>query len=98
MLFAEHFMSSGLLFNPHIKWIAFNSAFDFAYMLKLLTSTDLPFSECEFLSTLQSCIPVFYDVKHMRNDESDLNSQLKTEKIVRVGVAHQAGSDSLATL
>lgn len=91
-------MSSGLLFNPHIKWIAFNSAFDFAYMLKLLTSTDLPLSECEFLSTLQSCIPVFYDVKHMRNDESDLNSQLKTEKIVRVGVAHQAGSDSLVTL
>ena len=34
----------------------------------------------------------------MRNDESDLNSQLRTEKIVRVGVAHQAGSDSLVTL
>jgi CCR4-NOT transcription complex subunit 7/8 len=37
-LFAEHFMSSGLLFNQQIKWIAFNSAFDFAYMVKLLTS------------------------------------------------------------
>jgi tRNA(Ile)-lysidine synthase TilS/MesJ len=34
----------------------------------------------------------------MRNDESDLNSQLKTEKIERVGIAHQAGSDSLVTL
>ena len=31
-------------------------------------------------------------------DEGDLNSQLRSESIVREGIAHQAGSDSLVTL
>jgi hypothetical protein len=31
-------------------------------------------------------------------DEGDLNSQLRSEAIIREGVAHQAGSDSLVTL
>lgn len=97
MLFAEHFISSGLLLNNQIKWVAFNSAFDFGYMLKMVTSLPLPHSEGEFLKLLELHFPVFYDVKHLRMDDGDLNSQLRNESIVREGVAHQAGSDSLVT-
>ena len=58
----------------------------------------LPKSETDFLKQIESYFPNFYDVKHLRNDEGDLNSQLRSESIVREGVAHQAGSDSLVTL
>ena len=86
--FAEYVMSSGLLLNNNLKWVAFNSAFDFAYLLKLVTSTSLPQTEVDFYKSLAMYFPVFYDVKHMRNDEGDLNSQLRNERIHRVGNAH----------
>jgi CCR4-NOT transcription complex subunit 7/8 len=69
-------------------WVAFNSAFDFGYLLKIVTSQPLPHSESDFLKSLEQYFPVFYDVKHLRMDEGDLNSQLRNESIVREGVAH----------
>lgn len=44
-LFAEHFICSGLLLNNELKWVAFNSAFDFGYLLKMITSQPLPNTE-----------------------------------------------------
>lgn len=78
--------------------MAFNSAFDFAYLLKLVTQAPLPLTETEFHKSLELFFPCFYDVKHIRNDEGDLNTQLRNECITRLGNAHQAGSDSLVTL
>lgn len=49
-LFAEYAYSSGLLLNPNLKWVAFNSAFDFGYLLKMITSQLLPNTETEFLN------------------------------------------------
>ena len=46
--FAEYAYGSGLILNPNLKWVAFNSAFDFAYMLKMLTQISLPATELEF--------------------------------------------------
>jgi CCR4-NOT transcription complex subunit 7/8 len=40
--FGELLMSSGLVLCDNIKWISFHSAYDFAYLLKLLTNTTLP--------------------------------------------------------
>lgn len=34
--FAKYLKSSGLLENKNVTWVAFNSSFDFAYMLKIL--------------------------------------------------------------
>jgi CCR4-NOT transcription complex subunit 7/8 len=48
-VFGEYFISSGLLLNSSLKWVAFNSAFDFGYLLKIITSQSLPHSESEFL-------------------------------------------------
>ena len=87
-LFAEYIYGTGLLLNPHLKWVAFNSAFDFGYLLKMITSVNLPPTEFDFLRLIEQYFPVFFDVKHLRMDESDLNSQIRNECIVREGIAH----------
>jgi CCR4-NOT transcription complex subunit 7/8 len=33
-------ISSGLIFNEDLKWIAFHGSFDFAYLMKLLIGTE----------------------------------------------------------
>ena len=47
--FAEYIFTSGLILNPNLKWVAFNSAFDFGYLLKMISGEALPDSEKEFL-------------------------------------------------
>lgn len=61
--FAELFITSGLAFNADIKWLAFHSGYDFAYLLKFFT--DLPDTEKEFLGKLNLVFPNIYDTKYI---------------------------------
>jgi CCR4-NOT transcription complex subunit 7/8 len=38
--FAKELKSSGLVENQKLTWIAFNACYDFAYLLKILSSPD----------------------------------------------------------
>jgi DNA polymerase III alpha subunit (gram-positive type) len=87
--------------NQNLTWVAFNSSFDFAYMVKLLDSNDeymLPPCKYDFLKMCDKYFPNFYDVKHLEISTGSLAQQAINYDIQWEGNSHQAGSDSLVTM
>jgi len=99
--FGELMIMSGLVLNDDIKWISFHSSYDFGYLLKTLTCTELPMDEAGFLDLLLTYFPSIYDVKYMMTAAEGLHGGLSSLadslEIERIGPMHQAGSDSLLT-
>lgn len=99
--FAEMLLTSGLVLMDNVTWLTFHSAYDFGYLLSQLTSCQLPESETEFLDTLRVYFPNLYDIKYLMGSTDTLNGGLQKVanelKVKRIGVQHQAGSDSLLT-
>jgi len=61
--FGECLMMSGLVLNDEVRWISFHSSYDFGYLLKTLTCTELAVEEAGFLDLLTTFFPCIYDVK-----------------------------------
>ncbi|KAM0852389.1 hypothetical protein ACQ4PT_051785 [Festuca glaucescens] len=105
--FADLLMSSGLVCpgpnNSVVTWVTFHPAYDFGYLVKLLTGLDLPDTLPEFLDLVR----VFfgnevYDVKHMMSRCPPLPGSLDRMAAAlgvkrEAGRSHQAGSDSALT-
>ncbi|RWR91133.1 putative CCR4-associated factor 1 7 [Cinnamomum micranthum f. kanehirae] len=101
-LFGELVMSSGIVLNEDVKWVAFHGGYDFGFLLKLLTGKScLPDTEVEFLQLIKVFFKNVYDVKHMmkycKGLHGGLNKVAELLDVKRVGVYQQAGSNSLLT-
>jgi len=99
--FGELMVMSGLVLNEDVKWVSFHSSYDFGYLLKTLTCTDLPMEEAQFMDLLRTYFPCIYDVKYMMTAVEGMHGGLSalgdTLQVERIGPMHQAGSDSLLT-
>jgi CCR4-NOT transcription complex subunit 7/8 len=99
--FGELLMTSGIVLNPEVRWIAFHAGFDFGYLMKLLTCAPMPGTQETFFETLQVYCPIVYDIKYMMKSCENLRGGLqKVAELLdvhRIGPQHQAGSDALLT-
>lgn len=103
-LFGELLMVSGLVLDDRVKWVSFHSGYDYGYLLKILTTIELPSDEKAFFELLKIYFPTIYDIKFMTSllDGHQFMGGLQRLaddlKCQRLGVEHQAGSDSLLTM
>lgn len=99
--FGELLMSSGIVLNDNVCWVTFHSGYDFGYLLKRLTCHNLPDAQDGFFTLINLYFPVVYDIKHLmkfcNSLHGGLNKLAELLEVERVGVCHQAGSDSLLT-
>lgn len=99
--FGELLMSSGIVLNDNVYWVTFHSGYDFGYLLKVLTCRSLPDTQAGFFSLINMYFPTIYDIKHLmkfcNSLHGGLNKLAELLEVERIGVCHQAGSDSLLT-
>mmetsp|Transcript_21197 Transcript_21197/g.35079 ORF Transcript_21197/g.35079 Transcript_21197/m.35079 type:complete len:355 (+) Transcript_21197:59-1123(+) len=102
LLFGELMMVSGLVLDDRVKWVSFHSGYDYGYLLKLLTTVELPTDEKAFFETLRTYFPTIYDIKYMTSlldgHFGGLQKLADDLGCQRMGAEHQAGSDSLLTM
>lgn len=103
-VFGELIMVSGLVLDDRVKWVSFHSGYDYGYLLKLLTTTDLPPDSKSFFELLRIYFPTIYDIKYMTSLLDGHQYMGGLQKLAddlgcqRLGAEHQAGSDSLLTM
>lgn len=77
------------------------SGYDFGYLLKVLTCNPLPADEETFLRLLGIFFPRFFDIKFLMKSCKNLKGGLQDVAddlgVARIGIQHQAGSDSHLT-
>ncbi|KAJ7979624.1 Ribonuclease CAF1 [Quillaja saponaria] len=99
--FSELLMSSGIVLNDDVHWVTFHSGYDFGYLLKVLTRKNLPDTQTEFFDLINIYFPNLYDIKHLmkfcNSLHGGLNKLAELLDVERIGICHQAGSDSLLT-
>jgi CCR4-NOT transcription complex subunit 7/8 len=102
LLFGELLVVSGLVLDDRVKWVSFHSGYDYGYLLKLLTTMELPCDEKGFFETLKLYFPTIYDIKYMTSlldgHFGGLQKLADDLGCQRMGAEHQAGSDSLLTM
>lgn len=71
MQFSDLLMTSGLIVNSDVYWIAFHGSYDFTYLIKTLLMDSLPNKSETFLNYLKHMFPNIYDIKTIINDNED---------------------------
>ncbi|RMZ70930.1 CCR4-NOT transcription complex subunit 7 [Pyrenophora seminiperda CCB06] len=70
--FGSLLLTSGMTISPDVNWISFHSGYDFAYMLKMLTSQPLPEDEDRYRKLVIKFFPKLLDVKYLWRHANNL--------------------------
>jgi len=81
--------------RPH--WVTFQGMYDLGYLLKLLTNWPMPSDASAFEDTLDAFCPRRCELRESF-PRGSLDTLVRDHGVQRVGSAHTAGSDALATL
>lgn len=103
--FGALLMTSGLVLCDTVFWVCFHGAYDFAYILRVVTGQKkLPDDEKSFFELLEVFFPNIIDIKYLTTVHKELGkkggglTKLGDElKLRRHGTNHTAGSDSRLT-
>eukprot|EP00930_Biecheleria_cincta_P007895 TRINITY_DN109199_c0_g1_i1.p1 TRINITY_DN109199_c0_g1~~TRINITY_DN109199_c0_g1_i1.p1 ORF type:complete len:643 (-),score=129.33 TRINITY_DN109199_c0_g1_i1:22-1950(-) len=79
------------------QWVTFAGWYDWGYLLKLLTGRPMPSDVVSFDELLASFCPMRHELRDSL-PRGSLDSLLKLYSLERLGPAHTAGSDAMATL
>jgi CCR4-NOT transcription complex subunit 7/8 len=82
--FGELLMTSGIILNEDIHWLTFHSGYDFAYLLKICTCTNLPSEEAQFFEMLSIYFPNIYDVNKQISIYINLYHHISTNQIYQI--------------
>lgn len=63
--FGSLLTTSGLILTDDVNWISFHSGYDFAYLIKMLTSKPLPEDEEAYRNLVEIFFPRLLDVKYI---------------------------------
>jgi CCR4-NOT transcription complex subunit 7/8 len=94
--FAHLLLCSGLVMNDDVIWLTYHGAYDFGYLLKMLSGEANPPTVDEFFMALNVYFPHFYDIKHIiavtePGTTGGLSDVGEAMGVSRLGTAHQAG-------
>lgn len=70
--FGSLLTTSGMTLSEDVNWISFHSGYDFAYMLKMLTSKPLPEDEDTYRKLVNVFFPKLLDVKYLWRHANNL--------------------------
>ncbi|PVI03419.1 CAF1-domain-containing protein [Periconia macrospinosa] len=63
--FGSLLITSGMILTDDVNWISFHSGYDFAYLIKMLTSKPLPEDEEAYRKLVEIFFPRLLDVKYI---------------------------------
>ena len=70
--FGSLLITSGMTLTDDVNWISFHSGYDFAYLVKMLTSKPLPEDEESYRKLVQIFFPKILDVKYLWRHANNL--------------------------
>lgn len=103
-IFFDYLLRSGLLANPYYHWVSYHGLYDFGYIIKHLHRNIVPDNVYLFEMFFKSYFPTSSDVKVATINDSHLPHRGGLENLSsyfgckRIGIQHQAGSDSAVTM
>ncbi|AET40863.1 CCR4-NOT core DEDD family RNase subunit POP2 Ecym_7005 [Eremothecium cymbalariae DBVPG len=73
--FAQLLVDSGLLLSDEVTWVSFHAAYDFGFLINILTDTAMPNNKEDYEYWVQKFLPNFYDLNVISKSVQDLIQQ-----------------------